>query len=147
VVVVPAHLSLRRRGQIATDLAGRLASSKPYLWASDDDLYRRAEHLADLYLDGLRARSVRWVANQNRRWGSCTIASGDIRLSDRLRVVPDWVLDAVLVHELAHLAEPRHSRAFKALIARYSRMSEADTFLEGFALGLEQASAAEARGT
>ena len=47
------------------------------------------------------------------------------------------MLDAVLVHELAHLVHPDHSAAFHALADRYERQAEASVFLDGFALGLE----------
>jgi len=54
--------------------------------------------------------------------------------------VPDWVLDAVVVHELAHLVEPSHNARFHRLAARYERHDEADTFLAGFTLGAETGS-------
>ena len=38
-----------------------------------------------------------------------------IRLSDRLQGMPSWVVDYVLVHELAHLLEPGHDARFWAL--------------------------------
>ena len=99
----------------------------------------RAAHLADRYLDGVRPQSIRWVTNQSSQWGSCTYGSAAIRISDRLRVVPGWVLDAVLVHELAHLVEPNHSPRFRALADRFPRSQEADVFLDGFSLGREYA--------
>ncbi len=89
----------------------------------------------------MRARSIRWVGNQQHRWGSCTSRTGEIRISERLRFVPGWVLDAVLVHELAHLIEPTHSARFRRLANRYPRTEEADTFLAGYTLGQETASA------
>ena len=46
---------------------------------------------------------MRWVSNQSGRWGSCTPAEGTIRLSDKLQGMPVWVVDYVLLHELAHL--------------------------------------------
>ncbi len=105
--------------------------------SDDKALEERSKHLADRYLGGVRATSIRWVGNQRKRWGSCNPGTGHIRISDRLRPVPSWVLDAVLVHELAHLVEASHSSRFRALTNRYPRMAEADTFLHGFTIGLE----------
>lgn len=73
--------------------------------------------------------SVRWVDNQTTRWGSCTVGDGTIRLSSRLAGFPDWVVDYVLVHELAHLAEPHHGAAFWALVGRYPKAERARGFL------------------
>jgi predicted metal-dependent hydrolase len=136
VVVVPALLTVAEREEMAARLARRvLDQSRRRHVTSDRDLERRAHDLADRYLDGVRPTSVRYVTNQVRRWGSCTPATGDIRLSARLRTMPDWVLDAVLVHELAHLVEASHSRAFRALCARYPRQAEADAYLLGYEHG------------
>jgi predicted metal-dependent hydrolase len=103
---------------------------------SDDDLLARAVALSDRYLIGTRPMSVRWVTNQTARWGSCSWYSGEIRVSHRLQAVPDWVLDSVLVHELAHLTYPDHSPAFHRLAAGYPRHAEAGVFLAGYGLGL-----------
>ena len=54
---------------------------------------------------------MRWVDNQQSRWGSCTPSDRSIRLSSRLQGMPAWVVDYVLVHELAHLLEPGHDAA------------------------------------
>ena len=59
-----------------------------------------------------------WVSNQGSRWGSCTPARGTIRVSDRVQGVPDWVLDYVLLHELAHLLVVGHRPDFWALMDR-----------------------------
>ncbi len=83
---------------------------------------------------------MRWVTNQTARWGSCSYYSGEIRVSHRLRVVPQWVLDSVLVHEVAHLTYPDHSRAFHRLAGSYPRHEEAGTFLAGYGLGLSNPS-------
>jgi hypothetical protein len=71
------------------------------------------------------------VDNQQRRWGSCTPADGTIRVSSRLRSMPAYVVDYVLVHELAHLLEAQHDARFWALVARYPRAERARGFLEG----------------
>ncbi len=62
---------------------------------------------------------MRWVTNMHHRWGSCTITDRTIRLSHRLQSMPSWVIDYVLVHELCHLLEPGHDRAFWAWAERY----------------------------
>ena len=102
----------------------------------DDELMARAQALSAAHLDGVpQPASVRWVDNQNRRWGSCTPADRSIRLSSRLRGMPESVVDYVLVHELAHLVEPSHDTRFWSLVARYPRAERARGFLEGVEVG------------
>ena len=137
VVLVPSRLGTAERDAVVDELVQRLLKRAPMHQSDDVELEARSRDLADRYLDGVRADSVRWVGNQRRRWGSCSPVKREIRISDRLRPVPSWVLDAVLVHELAHLIEPSHSRRFRSLTARYPRMKDADTFLHGFSVGLE----------
>ena len=138
VVVLPSWMPHSQRGDMVDALVRRVLAQQPNLRASDDELRLRAERLSRRYLNGVTPNTIRWVGNQLRRWGSCSGHSREIRISDRLRVVPDWVLDAVVVHELAHLEEQSHSAAFHRLADRYPRMKEADLFLDGFSLGLQQ---------
>ncbi|WP_212525198.1 SprT family zinc-dependent metalloprotease [Actibacterium sp. MT2.3-13A] len=51
------------------------------------------------------------------RWGSCS-SRGDLMYSWRLVMAPPEVLDYVVAHEVAHLAEMNHSPAFWALVER-----------------------------
>ena len=112
---------------------------------ADDELVARARALSTAHLDGVpQPTSVRWVDNQQRRWGSCTPSDGSIRLSSRLRGMPEYVVDYVLVHELAHLIEPSHDQRFWALVARYPRAERARGFLEGVELARQDAGAAPA---
>jgi predicted metal-dependent hydrolase len=113
-----------------------MLAKRPRAGASDEALARRAASLADRYVDGVRPASIRWVTNQGKRWGSCTAQTGEIRLSHRLRAVPEWVLDATIVHELTHLVHPNHSPHFHQIANRYPRQREATIFLEGYSLGL-----------
>ncbi|RKW71623.1 M48 metallopeptidase family protein [Galactobacter caseinivorans] len=133
VVSIPARLSRKEEQHWVDTMLVKLMSKRKPLPAGDDELLRRTQMLSARYLDG-RARplSVRWVSNQHRRWGSATASEGTIRLSDRLREMPEWVVDFVLVHELAHLlADDGHGPQFKALEARYPRRVEAQAFLNG----------------
>ncbi len=136
VVVVPSHLRGPERDRMVESLARRLTRHRPHLHASDEHLEERARVLGRTYLGGVAPSSIRWSAAQTTRWGSCTLATREIRISERLRAAPPWVLDAVIVHELAHLLEPNHSPRFHALESRYPRRHDADLFLEGYHLGL-----------
>lgn len=100
------------------------------------DLEARAANLSSRY-DLPQARSIRWVDNQHARWGSCTPADGSIRLSSRLAGFPSWVLDHVIVHELAHLVEPGHGPAFQALVALHPRGERSIGFLLAMSRGEE----------
>jgi hypothetical protein len=140
VVVLPGHLRGRERVEMVDWLVARVMSRRPEAAASDDALFARAIQLGRRYVPGVTPASVRWVTNQHKRWASCTAESGEIRLSHRLQGVPSWVLDAVLVHELAHLVHPDHSGPFHEIAERFPRQKEASTFLEGYALGLDSPS-------
>ena len=142
VVSLPAHLPVEDRQPTIDWLVDRLLTRhRLQAGLSDEDLLARAITLSDRYLVGVRPTSVRWVTNQTARWGSCSWYSGEIRVSHRLRAVPDWVLDSVLVHELAHLTHPDHSPAFHRLAAGYPRHGEAGVFLAGYGLGLARPAA------
>lgn len=99
---------------------------------SDAALLARCHELSDSYLDAkARPNSVRWVAPMRTRWASCTPSQGTIRVSRQLRDVPPWVLDYVLVHELAHLLVPTHGPRFWKLVSGYAKSERAIGYLEG----------------
>ncbi|MGD0055666.1 MAG: M48 family metallopeptidase [Acidimicrobiales bacterium] len=136
VVQIPARLRGRERTLFVDNLVERLLTQRPQNNAGDASLEERARMLAGLYNDGVEPSSVRWVTNQQARWASCSPASREIRVSNRLRQCPEWVIDAVLVHELAHLQEADHSARFYEIAERHPRQGESALFLEGYALGL-----------
>ena len=74
-------------------------------------------------------RSIDWSSRQRLRWGSCSASSGDIRISSRLADAPPWVLDHVIIHELAHLVVADHSAAFQALVNRNPNAERAEGYL------------------
>lgn len=132
IVLVPAHLSPEREREEVARLVARLDARDARTPQADDALTARAAQLSERYLGGRALpTSVRWVTNQQTRWGSCTTATGAIRISHRLQGTPDYVLDHVLLHELAHLIEPNHSPRFWELLADYPHAVKAEGFLEG----------------
>jgi predicted metal-dependent hydrolase len=142
IVLIPQRMSRADEQATVASLVRKVLEQEARQAAprGDDGLAARAHSLAESWLttpsgDVPVPREVRWVTNQNQRWGSCTPSTGAIRLSHRLQVMPSWVVDYVLVHELAHLVEPTHSRAFWALVDRYPQAERARGYLAGFLAG------------
>jgi predicted metal-dependent hydrolase len=133
IVLIPASLSRKEEAEWVRTMVERLERSEKRRQPSDDDLMQRARGLNDRYLGGLATPgSVRWVENQQSRWGSCTPGDRTIRLSARLQGMPAWVIDYVLVHELAHLLEPAHDPKFWAWVERYPQAERAKGYLLGW---------------
>jgi predicted metal-dependent hydrolase len=134
VVLIPDRFSQAEETEWVNRMLARLArrNRNP---RSDEDLLARAGRLADRYLSDhqVSPASVRWVSNQHYRWGSCTPEDGTIRISARLRGMPDWVIDYVILHELVHLVVPTHGSYFWALVGRYPKAERARGYLEGVA--------------
>jgi predicted metal-dependent hydrolase len=137
VVLIPDQFSRAEESEWVDRMLARLAAKEERFGCSDEELMARSRRLIDRYLSEQRRSavpaSVRWVTNQNGRWGSCTPADRTIRISHRLRDMPDWVLDYVLLHELAHLVVPSHNARFWSLVGRYPKAERARGYLEGVA--------------
>ena len=139
-VRIPASLPPRRLDDLIDDVVARVLRQRARARRrNDDDLERRARAINRAYFGGeLRWHSIRWVSNMTRRLGSCTTGGatdGDIRISDRIRHWPDYVIDYVIAHELAHRKHPNHSPAFWDYLARYPHVERARGFIEGIAYG------------
>ncbi len=125
-VCIPAAMTKAEEEKWVREMVRRVERRAPEREPSE--LAARAGVLASRY--GLPSpAAVRWVDNQTGRWASCTPLDGTIRLSSRAAGFPDWVVDYLLVHELAHLAEAGHGRAFWALVSRYPKTERARGFL------------------
>lgn len=137
VVLLPARTTRADEARWVEELVGKIvareqrsATSGP--GRSDTDLLRRARELNRLHLGGRAVpERVRWVGPLRSRWASCTPAERSIRVSERVRAMPSYVLDYVLVHELAHLLEPGHGPRFWDLVAAYPRTERARGYLDG----------------
>ena len=130
LVQAPARMSEAELAPIVEQLTARLQRRGAVRDLDEGDLEQVAQELDQDYFGGrLTWRSIEWVSNQESRWGSCTPATGTIRLSHRLATMPTWVRDYVLVHELAHLLEPNHGPRFWALVNHYPRTERARGYL------------------
>lgn len=136
VVRVPQGLSVAEETRLVETLSQKVLHKVRKEQGHLPDLAKRAADLNRRYFSGkLKVREIKWVTNQRHRYGSCTPATATIRISDRLATMPLWVLDYVLVHELAHLIEANHSSAFWNLVSRYPLTERARGYL--IAVGLE----------
>lgn len=125
IVRIPSRMSRRDEREWVSKMQVRVADRRQS--ASDEDLAARAATLAERH-DLPAPSSIAW-ATQRRRWGSATPTDGSVRISSRLQTEPAWVLDYVVVHEMAHLAIPDHSKDFWELVGRYPLSERARGFL------------------
>ncbi|MBU4134175.1 M48 family metallopeptidase, partial [bacterium] len=64
-----------------------------------------------------------------KKYGCCNFRTKTIRISHILAEMPEWVRDYVVVHEMAHLIEPNHSKAFWDIAHRYKLAERARGYL------------------
>ena len=132
VVSIPARMSRSEERRWVREMIASLEKKESRRRPSDEQLSRRAAELSRAHLEGrARPSSVTWSTRQNGRWGSCTSADGTIRISARLQGMPAYVLDYVLVHELAHLLEAGHGPEFWGWVNRFPHTERARGFLDG----------------
>ncbi|MGY4720345.1 M48 metallopeptidase family protein [Naumannella cuiyingiana] len=137
VVLLPQRLSVAEERRVVPEMVAKVLAKeeRSRAPAADLALTGRAAELSRRFLAAEGSpmpASVRWVGNQNNRWGSCTPGAGTIRLSDRLRPMPAWVVDYVLMHELAHLVEREHNARFWRLVDALPDAERAKGYLAGW---------------
>lgn len=123
-VSIPATMSTRQEDRWVREMVRRHVRS---LASATIDLEARARALARRHRLPMAA-SVKW-SEMESLWGSCTIDDRTIRISSRVAGFPSWVLDYLLVHELAHLVEANHSPAFWELVHRFAKTERARGYL------------------
>ena len=137
VVRAPAKMTDAQLKPHIDKLRRRLERREQGRELDDTMLEQRAKHFNKKYFGNkLKWTSIRWVTNQNLRNGSCTPSNGTIRLSHRLAKMPQFVLDYVIVHELAHLLEANHGPSFWKLVNRFPKTERARGYL--MAVGMEK---------
>ena len=74
---------------------------------------------------GVSPAGISYRASRTR-WGSCNPRTGAISLSLYLLLLPDWCIEHVVVHELAHLIQANHGPRFYDIMDRcFPRWKEA----------------------
>ncbi|MFC1652687.1 M48 family metallopeptidase [Planctomycetota bacterium] len=132
----PAHVSDEQLKPHIDRLLKRITVAKRYETLDPHLLDERANRLNRQYFDNrLRWTSITWASNQHRRFGSCQTQERVIRISHQLAKMPLFVLDYVIIHELAHLVVPNHSRKFWNLVERYPKTERARGYLMAVGLG------------
>ena len=128
-LLVPASMPHVERQHWAEVMTRRLQRRSERSRRTDERLAERAEALNKRHFGGL----LRWTSiaftDMERLWGSCTFTDGAIRIARRAASLPDWVLDYLLVHELAHLVHSDHGREFHELENRYPLSERAKGYL------------------
>lgn len=133
VIAIPARMTKREEASVVPEMVERVKRQELKLRPGDRELEERAKKLSkELFGGKTNPSSVRWSEQMSERWGSCTLDDASIRLSARLRGMPRYVLDYVLIHELAHLLEAGHTERFYELESRFGQGERAKGFLEGW---------------
>jgi predicted metal-dependent hydrolase len=128
-LLVPSWMPVAERNRWAETMRRRLERRMERSRPSDQRLMERAGTLNDRHFGGrLRWTSIGFV-EMAHTWGSCTFTTGAIRIAKRAASLPDWVLDYLVVHELAHLEHSDHGAAFHELENRYPLSERAKGYL------------------
>jgi predicted metal-dependent hydrolase len=140
-VRAPRRLPQRELDRLVAEIVEKVKRKRARVRArADADLEALAQNLNTRHFDGeIEWHSIRWVGNMRKRLGSCTIGGptdGDIRISDRIQDWPEWVVEYVVAHELAHRTYPNHSKEFWAYVGRYPLAERARGFVQGVAFQL-----------
>ena len=133
VVSIPARMSKADERAMVPEMVAKIRAQEAVATMSEESLQIRAGQLLEEFAPEIvpRPASVNWRA-MRERWGSCTSLDRSIRISDRLKGAPDYVLDYVLFHEAIHLEYFDHGEQFKQLLARFPLEAQAEAYLQGY---------------
>ena len=133
VVSIPARMSKADEREMVPQMVAKIRAQEAAATMSEETLQARVDQLLTELAPEitLRPSSINW-RGMRERWGSCTGTDRTIRISDRLKGAPDYVVDYVLFHEAIHLQYFDHGPEFKALLARFPREDQAEAYLSGY---------------
>ena len=133
IVSIPARMSKADEHAIVPEMIAKIRSQENERTPSEERLMERTAELMASLAPEITARpaSINWRP-MRERWGSCTGTERTIRISDRLKGAPEYVVDYVLYHEAIHLQYFDHGPEFKALLARFPLEAQAEAYLSGY---------------
>jgi predicted metal-dependent hydrolase len=131
LISAPRFLSDEHLGKIVSDFKERFSRQRLTEDAEKErDLRERAQRLNKRYFgNALKINSLEYSVRQKKRFGCCHFHDARIRIAHKVSLLPGWVKDYVLLHEMAHLIEPNHSRAFWNIVSRYKFTERARGYL------------------
>ena len=133
VVSIPARVSKADERAMVPEMVAKIRAQEAAATMSEERLSSRVDELLTELAPEISPRpsSITW-RGMRERWGSCTSTDRTIRISDRLKGAPDYVLDYVLFHEAIHLQFFDHGAEFKALLSRFPLEAQAEAYLSGY---------------
>ena len=133
VISLPARMSKAEEAQVVPELIAIIRGREEAKTPSEEVLASRIDTLLSELAPEITARpsSVTWRP-MRERWGSCTSVDRTIRISDRLKLAPDYALDYVLFHEAIHLQWSDHRQEFTDTLARFEDSELASAYLDGW---------------
>ena len=133
VVSIPARMSKADERAMIPEMVAKIRAQEAAATMSEEGLATRVDQLLTELAPEivLRPSTITWRA-MRERWGSCTSTDRTIRISDRLKGAPEYVLDYVLFHQAIHLQFFDHGPEFKGLLARFPLEAQAEAYLSGY---------------
>ena len=133
VVSIPARMSKADEREMVPQMVAKIRAQEAAATMSEETLQARVDQLLTELAPEitLRPSSINW-RGMRERWGSCTGTDRTIRISDRLKGAPDYVVDYVLFHEAIHLQFFDHGPEFKAILSRFPLEDQAEAYLSGY---------------
>ena len=133
VISIPSRLSKADEREIVPEMIAKIRNQEASQTPGESDLIARIDQLLSELAPEIteRPQSVTWRA-MRERWGSCTSVDRSIRISDRLKLAPEYALNYVLFHEAIHLQYFDHGPQFTEVLARFEDSELASAYLDGF---------------
>lgn len=131
VLYAPLRMPNYEIEEMAEELQERLNRIDPRAFYSDGELMERAEYLSATYLfAAAQPKSVNWSEKLSGAWGICNPLHQTINLTTRLKGLPEYVIDYVLLHELVHLICTNHGRDFDNFMKLFEKKERAEGYLD-----------------